>query len=430
MFQSRSFAVLVLLVCLLNGTPFLMSRVGLIDPTSYNADRQRFCPSSGPPAGLVSACAPVLPAPAPEHQDGFERLNLQRLHAPPGYWNLLKALRLLLLLGCPLLALWGMLRGDWPWPSWQPMLPVLPLLASSAFALLAALPQAPLHVPLLSLRSMAWLPLLVLAGPASQMPVLAQLGKAMALLILLQIPLMLVEAIWGLPMSSGPPAAQLAQASMGLPTRLVGIFILPNILGVAVVCLLGFSMSYLPQRRALLPLSMAALSIVMLARSGTGLLIWVVLMAFWANRAWRPHPAMKLVGLPLIAAIALALPLLLGRSDLWQSLNTRLQHFRFDLDAQFMNGNQLLFGQGLLHGRPTESLPAQLLLEGGLLAIITFYGLLVWAWCHDRQARPFLLAVSLSSLTFTIGQLFPVNFLLALSINRSLTFNSLSKKSP
>ena len=105
MFQSRSFAALVLLVCLLNGTPFLMSRVGLIDPTSYNADRQRFCPSSGPPAGLVSACAPVLPDPAPEHQDGFERLNLQRLHAPPGYWNLLKALRLLLLLGCPLLAL-------------------------------------------------------------------------------------------------------------------------------------------------------------------------------------------------------------------------------------------------------------------------------------------------------------------------------------
>ena len=106
---------------------------------------------------------------------------------------------------------------------------------------------------------LAWLPLLVLAGPASQLPVLAQLGKAMALLILLQIPLMLVEASWGLPMSFGPPAAQLAQASVGLPTRLVGTFILPNILGVAVVCLLGFCMAYLPQRRALMPLAIAAL---------------------------------------------------------------------------------------------------------------------------------------------------------------------------
>ena len=35
------------------------------------------------------------------------RLNLNRLHAPLGYWGWLKALRLLLLLGRPLLVLWG-----------------------------------------------------------------------------------------------------------------------------------------------------------------------------------------------------------------------------------------------------------------------------------------------------------------------------------
>ena len=61
----------LLLACLLNGTPFLMGRIGLLDPTNYKADRQRFCPSSGPPAGLVSACAPVQPNPDHWNQGSF-----------------------------------------------------------------------------------------------------------------------------------------------------------------------------------------------------------------------------------------------------------------------------------------------------------------------------------------------------------------------
>ena len=427
MFQFRSFAALLLLVSLLNGTPFLMGRIGLLDPTNYKADRLRFCPSSGPPAGLVSACAPVLPADSHEYQDGFERLNLQRLHAPSGHWGLLKALRLCLLFGCPMLLLLGMVRGHWAWPGWQPMLPALPFLVSSAIGLLVALPQAPLMALLSGMRSMAWLPLLVLSGPASQPQALAQLARAMALLILLQIPLLLVEAIWGLPMSFGPLAAQLTQAGQALPTRLVGTFILPNSLGVAVVCLLGFCMAYLPQRRVLLPVALAAMPIVMLARSGTGLLIWLVLIAFWASRAWCSHPAVKLISLTLLSPLALVLPLLLGRSDLWQSVSGRLSIFNSGMAGS--SSWQLFLGQGLLHGKPTESLPAQLLLVGGLLAIGAFYGLLAWAWCHDRQARPFLLAVSLSSLTLTIDQLFPINLLLALSINRSLMFTCLSQKS-
>ncbi len=423
--HPRTLAALLLLACLLNGTPFLMGRIGWLDPMSYQVDRQRFCPSSGPPAGLVSACAPVQPA--EEHQDGFARLNLQRLHSPPGYWDLLKVSRLLLLLGCPLLVLLGIVRGRWPWLGWRPLLPALPLLASSAMALLIALPQAPLTALIYSLRSMAWLPLLVLSGPTSQRPVLAHLARAMALLIMLQIPLMLVEAIWGLPMSFGPPAAQLAQASAGLPTRLVGTFILPNSLGVAVVALLGFCMAYLPKRRALILLAIAALPLLMLARSGTGLLIWVVLMAFWGSRSWRPHPALKLIVLTLLALIALALPLLLGRPDLWQSLSGRIEA----LYGAMSNSNLLewIFGRGLVYTKPTESLPEWLLLQGGLVAVVAFYSLLVWAWCHDQQARPFLLAITLSSLTLTIVELFPLNFLLALSINSSLMIVSLTEKS-
>ena len=419
-FQPRYFAALVLLACLLNGTPFLIGRIGLLDPITYMADRQRFCPSSGPPAGLVSACAPVRPVALSEHKDGFERLNLQRLHAPLGYWRLLKALRLLLLLGCPLLVLWGILQGLWPWTGWRPLLPALPLLVSSAIALLIALPQAPLNELLFSLRSIAWLPLLLLSGPISQRPVLAQLARAMALLILLQIPVMLLEAIWGLPMSFGPPAAQLAQATAGLPTRLVGTFILPNGLGVAMVSLLGFCMAYLPQRRALMLLAVATLPIVLLARSGTGLFMWAVLMAFWTNRSWRLHLALKLIGLMLLSATTTVFPLFLGRPDLWQSVLGRLRALYWGITSNSSLW-QWLFGQGLFHGRSADSLPTHLLLVGGLLALIAFYGLLVWAWCYDRQARPFLLVTALGSLTLNIVEVFPVNFLLALSINHILT---------
>ena len=101
---------------------------------AYKADYQRFCPSSGPPAGLVSACAPLRPSDAPEHQDGFERLVL----APTCPLAVGLCSNPLPALGSPLLALLGMWRGYWPWPCWQSMLPALPLLASSAFVLLAA----------------------------------------------------------------------------------------------------------------------------------------------------------------------------------------------------------------------------------------------------------------------------------------------------
>ena len=308
------------------------------------------------------------------------------------------------------------------------MLPALPLLASSAIALLIALPSAPLPELLSSLRSMAWLPLLLLSGPISQRPVVAQLARAMALLILLQIPVMLLEAIWGLPMSFGPPATQLAQATAGLPTRLVGTCILPNGLGVAVVSLLGFCMAYLPQRRALMLLAVATLPIVLLARSGTGLLMWAMLIAFWINRAWRPHSALKLIGLMLLSAIAVGLPVFLGRPDIWQSVVGRLRALYWGITSNNTLW-QWLFGKGLFHGKSADSLPTHLLLVGGLIALVAFYGLLIWAWWYDRQSRP-LLVTAMSSLTLNIVELFPVNFLLALSINHSLMAHWPEPKEP
>ena len=155
-----------------------------------------------------------------------------------------------------------------------------------------------------------------------------------------------------------------------------------------------------------------------MARSGTGLLAWAVLLAFWASHAWRTRGALKLAGLLLLAAMAMALPLLLGRPDLWQSLSGRLSYLTASMGSS--TPWQWLFGQGLTITRPTDSLPTLLLLQGGLLSLVAFYGLLFWAWMHSPMVRPFLLVVALGSLTLPITELIPIDLLLGLCLHGAL----------
>lgn len=409
-------ALLLLLASLANGAPFLLARIGLIAPQAYQHDRQAYCPQAGPPAGLVSACSPLKVSPAPS--GSLERLSLERLHRSPPGWAWLKAARLLILLGLPLAVLLAMLLGHWPWPLWRCLLPPLPLLVSLGFSIALSLPQASLAALLPALRSQLWLPLLLLAGPASRPAVLARLAQAMAALQLLQLPLMLVEAVHGLPMSFGLPANQFAQASLGLPTRLVGSFIQPNSLGVAVVALLGFCIAWLPNRRLLPTLALLALPPLLLARSATGLLSWAVVMLVWTCHGRRLPRAARLSLLLLLAPFVAALPLILGRLDLWQSLAGRIWAVTSLLGSS--HPWQWLFGQGLFSARSTDSLPALLLLQGGLLALLAFYGLLLWVWRREPQLRPFLLAVLLGGFSVPFTELFPMNALLALSLNGAL----------
>jgi hypothetical protein len=61
-----------------------------------------------------------------------------------------------------------------------------------------------------------------------------------------------------------------------------------------------------------------------------------------------------------------------------------------------------------------------LLVQGGILAVAAFYGLLLRAMVQDRNSRPFLLSVLLCSLTLNVTELFPIDLLLALALCRSL----------
>ena len=61
-----------------------------------------------------------------------------------------------------------------------------------------------------------------------------------------------------------------------------------------------------------------------------------------------------------------------------------------------------------------------LLVQGGILAVAAFYGLLLRGLMMDRRARPFLLSVLLCSLTLNVTELFPIDLLLAVALCRSL----------
>jgi hypothetical protein len=443
---GRLLALLLLLASLANGAPFLLARIGLIAPEAYQRDRQAFCPQAGPPAGLVSACSSRRPDPG--RPGRLQALPFKRLHRAASSWRPWKLWRLLLLLGLPLAA-W-IRWGHACLPAWRRLWPALPLLLSSILAFLISLAQPlPARVLLASLLPLAWLAPLLAAGPFASRPWLVHWARAASWLLWLQLPLLLLEAWRGLPMPFGPPpsfaggSGTVPLPAVALPTRLVGSFIHPNALGVAVVVLLGFALSYLPTHQenrqasaaAIRPgLWLAALVSLLLSRSATGVISLLALLLWRAAPTWlarrrslgRLAPVLLLV-LPLLGGL---LPRLLGRPDLWQSPLGRWQALTTGMaDAGLLqwllgqglaaNSNQLLSllgPQAALHSADSDSMLVLLLLQSGLVGLAAFYGLLLWAWRCDPHARPFLLCLGLASLTLNITELFPLNLLLGLSL--------------
>lgn len=490
-------ALLLVLTSLANGAPLLMARIGLIAPQAYWRERQAFCPAAGPPGGLVSACPARRRL--PDRAGRLGALPFERLHAATMPWRPWKLSRLVLLLGLPLAAL--IHRGRAGLPGWRRLAPALPLLFSSALAALISVAQPPpAPVLLVSLLPLLWLAPMLAAGPFTSPGWLAQWARAAAWLLWLQLPLLLLEAWRGLPMPFGPlPTGTGPQAAVALPTRLLGSFSQPNSLGVAALLLLGFALSYrqagqvkaseasasafrlgrapagdVPEQpawplashpresgAALAPASeaaqpaasrpiqpglwLAALICVLLARSATGLLGWLVLLCWCIGsnrlglgqdaaslRRWVPvRRRLALTAATTVLVLLLcALPQLLGRPDLWRSPLGRWQALA---DGMAASGPlQWLFGQGLaansnqllsllgpqaaLHAASSDGMPVLLLLQSGLVGVAAFYGLLLWAWRRDQTARPFLLTVGLASLTLNITELFPINLLLGLCL--------------
>jgi len=442
----------MVIATLANGAGFFLRRIGLIDTEAYRRDLLTFCTQPIQQFWLPASChfRKVLSM----QPLRVLTIDKSRLYEITGPELLLKLAKYGVLGGLILLSIVLILRRRVPPPHWRQLLPAAPLAISILVSLAITVHRAGVPVAFAALLSVAWVPLLALGGWLTTPPCLNRLANAMVALIVVQLPLALVEAMRGLPTSFGSFRATLHPPGAPLPSRLAQTFILPNSLGVFTVCALAFCISFSRHRRLLPWLVLAALPPILLARSAAGTITLLALMAQPAlERLLRRCPLSRhalawVAGMAAIAALlATALPRLLGRPDLLRSMTGRLGQLILELDPR--QPLTLLFGQGLgaagnriseLLGNepllrpllggfwpdplptigPSDSMVVLLLVQGGILAVLAFYGLVVRAMVLDPGARPFLLSILLCSLTLNVTELFPVDLLLAVALCRSL----------
>jgi len=449
---ATGLGVLIVFATLANGSGFFLRRIGLVDTAAYRRDLLTFCTQPIQEFWLPASChfRKVLSM----QPLRVLTIDSSRLYDFTGPELLLKLAKYGILGGLILLSLALILRKRVAAPRWRPLLPALPLAISILLSLGITARQSGYPLALASLLSVAWVPLLPLGGWLTCPARLNRLANGIAALMLVQLPLALVEAMRGLPTSSGSLAATLHPPDAALPSRLAQSFILPNSLGVFAVCALAFCISFSRERRWLPWLYLAALGPILLARSAAGLITLLALLALPSlerligTYPLRRHPLAWASGTAAVGVLlATGLPRLLGRADLLNSLGGRLGFLVNQVDLR--HPLTLLFGQGLgASGNrlsellsneailrpwfgsfwpgpvpplgPGDSMVVLLLVQGGVLAVAAFYGLLGRGLMMDRRARPFLLSVLLCSLTLNVTELFPIDLLLALALCRSL----------
>jgi hypothetical protein len=303
---------------------------------------------------------------------------------------------------------------------------------------------------LTGLVGILWVPLVPLVGwlltPRRQQ----LLCNGLAAMILLHLPVLILESMRGLPLSR---MSQLH--GLPLPGRMVGLVTMPNTLGVVMVLMLAFCLGFSDRGWHHRLLVAAVLPQLLLARSGTGFFAMILLLGMPSlERLLRDRLLYRRVGGLLLGAggslaLLLSLPHLLGRPGMMDSLTGRGALMLASWHSA--SWPELLFGRGLGSGgvlalrleetlasnpwlsanlsmpevlHSTDSMWILLLIQGGLLALGAFLGLIFFCIWRDRTARPFLGLFLLCSLTLNLTEIFPLSLLLAVVVRRSLPFEA------
>ena len=461
---STVVGALMVIISLGSGLPFLLRRIGWLDGAAYQQDLARFCQAPIQTLWLPQSCHGLRLVSL--HPFQAVVINSKRLFAlSAAEWPTKLACHALLgaVLVLSLLLLGSGRIALPPWRRWRSLAPLLlPLVLSLGLGLAISLRQGQIGPVLVSLVGLGWLPLTFVGGWLTTPLRLARLARALEWLLLLQLPLLLLEAMRGLPLRSGSVTSSLTPAWPPLPTRLTGSFSQPNTLGVVAVVALAFCLAFRQARPRWPWLTLAVTVEVLLARSATGMLGLLVLLAFQGvpgtrGRAgrWPGRPqglGKALLGAVLVALVLglmLNLPRVLNRPDLLASPLGRLHNLERILSLTPPTG--LVVGHGLASSGnlvwqlkqaspswpvalrhwlgtndgaaaflPTESLVGLLLVQGGLPALLSVLGLLAWGLRHDRRGRPLLATLTLASFTSSLGEMVPVNLMLALALHHAL----------
>jgi hypothetical protein len=430
---TRLLMLVIALAVVLNGLPFWARRIGLLERQAYRQDLARFCTSPVQPWWLPASCRPHrLDTTSPERR--VWRLDPARLYQISPLEVGLKGLRygviVLLVIASAVL-----LIARWSPPP-QTLLPLLPLLISTVLSAAISLPLDGAAFTLLSGIGSLWIPLAALAAWLTTPRRLQILADGAASLVLLQVPFLLLEAMRGLPLPFG------GTASPWLPTRLSGIVNQPNTLGGLLTVSVAFCLCLSQRRWQRWPLLALSLLIAILARSGGGVAGLSLLAAGLVLKDRRPRPGQLLALLLAFVLLITALPRLLGRPQLLDSPAGRLRTVRIWLHAPHTLQEWLL-GYGLAsqisqsptisasvgqapsaRGPDADGTPQLLLAQGGLLALVVFYGLLAWCFVQDPPLRLFWFALVFTSLSLRVTEVFPFGIWMAVAASRCLGLNS------
>lgn len=419
----------LLLATLLNGIePFLL-RVGVREAAKYEAAWTPLCGSAGlsrAPFGLGARCATPphgerLPVLWPDVRAAATSHTLRS--SGPG--KALKLAKDACTIALAISSAWLFLRR----PDRGQLRIRLPLICLGALVLgQAALGLARGElVPVLSgLRSFQVLPIALLLPPVVATSLSEGLARWVGATIVLQVPLLIVEALRSLPVQKVSPV-------LLLPWRLSGSLVNPNSLGVFAAVGLAFVLCFerSPRWRAF-TVAAAALCVAA-AGSGAG---WVALALIGSWQLWasRSVVARTLAVACILGAVAL-LPQLTARRDVFESLRARTQVFR-GLEAGGIPG--LLLGNALGTGTTTlatvdpmsplgprgrwawagESAVAAMISQTGLLGLCMAVAALYVAIGRDPSARLVIAVSAACGLVAPLLDTFPPNLLIALVLGR------------
>ncbi len=420
-------AAALVLVTIANGATSLMKRIGVLDRERYETYWRVHCGNRGATfrvLGLGRRCLDADPGP----------LEPQRYQRDVPYFRFVfdveradvalklgKDVFLLMFIVGSLAFLahgWATLpRGAWP--LWG--LCILVSIAS-----VAGFASGHWLSTLAGLRGTTFLAVAVLGAWMTCAWGVQRIERAMVVLSLLQIAVVPLELVWGMPISGYTIA-------LSLPNRLAGTLVKPNTLGVLAVVTVAAAEAFEPARAWRRLAWVAGVVLVASAGSATGWILLAALALHHERIRVRTPARLAAVGAATLVLVV-ALPKMVGRPDVYDSLvGTR---GRVGALREAFAGETLWTGEGLVTSPPesserqslsslaavrprgTDSTLILLIQEFGVPGAVLFYVALIAAWRRDDAVRPLLLAVGLGSLTLNMAFAFPMNFLLGLALAR------------
>ncbi len=428
-------AIGVFMAGLMNGASSYLKRVGMIDRADYSLFINTYCDDPARAVGLRAQRCLCMRDPT-EAADGEPKLPQQTLlsrrylYETVGAERALKAAKDILSAALIGASLWLVFRRQnrvtglaSAWPLWILVLAIT--LGSVASAFLWGGKFA-----VVGLRSFTFVAVALLGTWLSGG--MHWVARSVAALLVVQLVLVASEYAFGIPLRFCPNTF-----------RAAGSLVLPNTLGVFAVAALAFYAAFSLNARFLWWLVAATVVLVLASGSGTGVAalgawgIWLGIERYGAQ--WSR--AKMIATVFVLAAILLAaLPYLVQRPTIYDSVLGREARVGSLVRlVEQATPQQLLFGQGVGFGTNSgmtllkdapEALPVTstgekfsadstvtiMFTQLGVIGVLLFYAVLIWAFVRKPKARGFFIVASVTSLAINLPETYPVNFLLGLAL--------------